>query len=72
MIIDVPAFTPVTRPLNEPTLALALLLVHVPPNTIPSLKLVADPLHTVNVPNIEGKVLTTVMVVLVLQPPGKI
>ena len=53
-----PALAPVTMPLAEPTVALLLLLLHVPPLT-KSLSVIADPTHTaVAPPMLDGVGLT--------------
>ena len=51
-MVVVPADTPVTTPLPEPTVAIVVvLLLQVPPP--PSLSVVAEPTHTDIVPDIE-------------------
>ena len=49
MTTAVPAVTPVTTPAPVPTLALALLLLQVPPVVV-SVKVVVRPVHTFKVP----------------------
>ena len=70
MIIDVPALTPVTIPEAEPTDALALLLVHVPP-VIRSLSIIVDPGQTFKVPVIAGGTASTVTTKVAVQPVPK-
>ena len=52
VIVAVPAATPVTIPVLEPTVAFALLLLHVPdvPVAVASLSVIVDPTHTVSLP----------------------
>jgi hypothetical protein len=63
VITDVPATTPVKIPVEEPTVALLLLLLHVP-LTEASLKVVADPTHTFNVPVMDAGNGSTISVVV--------
>ena len=72
MIVAVPAKTPVTKPLPEPTVATVVVpLLHVPP-VVASLKLVVKPAQTFKVPVIaEGNGLT-VKIAVVIQPVGKV
>ena len=61
-----PGNTPVTIPLAEPTVAaLILLLAHTPPE-VASLKVMADPAHTADGPDIaKGNALTVIVVVAI-------
>ena len=72
MIVAVPASTPVTTPLPDPTVATAtLLLLHVPPGTA-SAKLDVKPWQTLIVPVIaEGSGLT-ITTAVVVHPVGKV
>ena len=65
-MVEVPAVTPVTIPLEEPTEALALLLVHVPPPPSASVDVAAT--HALVVPVIEEGEALTVTVTNVKQP----
>ena len=67
MIFAVPAATPVTTPLPDPTVATpALPLFHVPPPA--SLSVMVRPTHTGVFPVIEVGVGLTVITVVVIQP----
>lgn len=68
MIVVLPAPTPVTTPLEDPTVAMpVLLLLHVPPD-VPSASAVAEPTHAVVVPVI-ACIGFTVTIAVMLQPP---
>jgi hypothetical protein len=55
VIVDVPAVTPLTMPVSEPTVATAvLLLLHVPPLAV-SLSVTGVPVHTDVEPEIADK-----------------
>jgi hypothetical protein len=71
-MVAVPAATPLTIPVAEPTVAVVTsLLLHVPPLVL-LVKFVVAPVHIVPVPVIaEGNALT-VTVVVALQPVGKV
>lgn len=59
--------TPLTMPVDEPTVALPLLLVQVPPPT--SVKVVVAPAHTVVLPVMaDGKVFTVTTAVAAALP----
>jgi hypothetical protein len=58
---DVPAVTPVTMPVAEPTETFALLLLHVPPDTA-LLNVVLEPTHVFNVPVMDDGTDVTVTV----------
>lgn len=65
----VPAATPVTMPVPDPTVAVAVLpLVHVPPDG-EELNVVVAPSHTVAVPVIAPAALLTVTACAAKQPP---
>lgn len=67
MIVAVPASTPLTTPLEEPTAATDVApLLHVPPP--PSLKVIDDPAHTADKPEISDGTGLTVTVVFTVQP----
>jgi hypothetical protein len=63
-MILVPTVLPVTRPVDEPIIALVLLLVHVPPVTT-SAKRDVPPVHTAKVPVIGPGAEETVTVVVI-------
>jgi hypothetical protein len=68
-MVDEPPATPVTIPLDEPTVALAtVLLVHVPPASVLESAVVA-PTHTVDVPVIAAGNGSTVTSVVAIQLP---
>jgi len=70
-IIDVPELTLVTKPVEEPMVAMAgLLLVHTPPATA-SLIVVVEPLQTPNSP-VSGAILLIVRPIEVVQPVGAV
>ena len=70
-IIDVPELTLVTKPVEEPMVAMAgLLLVHTPPATA-SLIVVVAPLQTPNKP-VSGAKLLTVRPTELVQPVGAV
>jgi len=57
MIVGVPAETPVTIPVEEPTVASeGLVLLHIPPPDVD--KVVVAPSHTIGVPVITGAIFT--------------
>ena len=62
-----PAVTPVTMPVAEPTVAFAVLLLHVPA-TYTSLKETVAPIHTALAPDIGGGVAFTVSVFVAEHP----
>ena len=66
-----PAVTPVTIPLAVPTVAFAVLLLHVPP-TITSLKETVAPTHTALAPDIGGGVGFTVSAFVAKHPVVKV
>jgi hypothetical protein len=70
MIVSTPAVTPVTIPVNEPTLAVALVLLHTPPEVL--LESVIDALtHTLDGPLIAptvGKRFTVITFVTAARP----
>lgn len=57
VITDVPEAMPLTIPVTEPTLALALLLLHVPPDGV-AFNVVVNPTQTFKVPVMIGLGLT--------------
>ena len=61
-----PANAPVTLPVAEPTFALELLLVHVPPP--PSVSVIVDPTQTEDGPEIDDGSGSTVIVAVVTHP----
>lgn len=68
VMVAIPAVTPVTIPVDDPTVAIpGALLVHVPPVT-PSLSVVARPMHTCVTPVIAVGTVFTVTVAVALQP----
>ena len=70
-MILLPAVTPVTLPVVELAVALALLLVHVPPVTA-SLSVVLRPAHTVGVPVMVAGTGLTVKARVLMQPVGHV
>jgi hypothetical protein len=68
----VPAVTPVTMPLEEPTDAFVLLLLQLPPG-VPSVKVIVEPGQTANVlpPIAEGRGLTVTGSVAVHPVPSE-
>ena len=67
-MVAVPAVTPVTVPVAEPTVALeVLLLLHVP-LPVASVNVVVSPIHTAPVPVIPEGTELTVIVVAAVQP----
>ena len=68
-MVTVPAATPVTTPVDEPTVAKpVLLLLHVPP-VVAQASVVVAPSHTVSVPVIgNGFTLTFIVVVALVEP----
>jgi hypothetical protein len=68
-MMDVPAVTPVTNPVVEFTVALALLLLQEPPG-VPSVAVMDCPAHTEAGPPIGPGVGFTVTVVMAVQPPA--
>lgn len=70
-MVALPPVTPVTIPVDEPTVAIAvLLLAHVPPPA--SLRVVVLPAHTVATPVIAPGSGLTVTVVIRMQPVGNV
>jgi hypothetical protein len=70
--LDVPASTPPTIPVEEPTVALAVvLLVHVPP-VVELKSVVVPPAHTLSVPPIAAGRGFTVIDVVLWQPVGRL
>ena len=67
VIIDVPAVTPVTIPVDDPTVALPLLLLHVPPAGV-EFNVVVRPTQTFNVPVIAVGFGFTVTTAVLIQP----
>lgn len=62
-----PAVTPVTTPVPEPTVALALLLLHVPPG-VTSVNVIVAPSHKLPLPDIADGFAFTVTTALVVHP----
>ena len=71
MAIDVPEVTPVTTPVAEPIVALALLIDQLPP-VVPSLKVVVEPTQTLVVPVIEDGRALMVITEVMKQPVPKV
>ena len=67
-MVDVPADTPVTRPVPAIVAAVVLLLLHVPP-MVASVSGVVEPTHTVAVPVIAGGPEVTFTVTVDIQLP---
>jgi hypothetical protein len=71
-MVVVPPDTPLTMPLDAPTVATAVaLLVQVPP-PVASLRAVVDPGQTVVVPVMEGTEAFTVTAFIAIQPVGSV
>ena len=66
-MVDVPAVDPVTTPVEEPIIALLLLLFHVPPDGV-EFNVVVKPAHTAIVPAIEEGLAFTVTSAVLMQP----
>ena len=66
-----PAVTPVTTPVNEPTLTAPAPTLHIPPPA-PSLSVVVCPAHTCIVPVIAVGAVFTVTVFVAIQPAGEV
>jgi hypothetical protein len=64
VIIAVPAITPVTIPVREPTVAIVVLLLDQVPPPVESLNMVVEPTHTDVSPVIIGGRLTVIVVVV--------
>ena len=62
---------PVTTPVDEPTVALALLLIHVPP-LVASVKVVVEPIHTELAPEIAAGIVLIDITNVVKQPVGNV
>jgi hypothetical protein len=72
VIVTLPAATPVTTPVEEPTIALVTaLLVHTPP-PMESVNVVESLVHTVDAPLIVLGAPLTVIVFVVSQPVSKV
>jgi hypothetical protein len=72
VIVAVFAATPLTTPVEEPTVAVVTsLLLHVPPDAA-SVKPVVKPTHTVAMPVMAGGSAFTVTVVVAVQPVAKV
>jgi len=69
--VDVPAVTPVTTPVVEPTVAFPLLLVQVPPDGV-QFSEVVELAQTVKVPVIVPGLVETVTVILFVQVLGSV
>ena len=68
VMVAVPAVTPVTKPVDDPTVAIVVEpLLHVPP-PVASLSVVVVAIHTCVVPVIEGGSAFTVTVAIAWQP----
>lgn len=65
----VPAVTPVTTPVAEPTVASAVLLLHTPPLTV-SPRVMVKPTHTLEGPVMTAGVALTVMFFITEQLPS--
>lgn len=70
-MLAVPADTPQTTPVEEPTVTVAELLLHVPPG-VPSVSVVHVPTHMLKVPDIADGLGFTVTGVVVKQPVDEI
>lgn len=66
-MIAVPAVTPVTIPVAEPTVTAALVVLHTPP-AIGSLSVTDDPMHTAGGPVTAEGVAFTVTLAKAVQP----
>ena len=67
-MVDVPAVTPVTIPLDDPIVATAVLpLLHAPPE-VPLVNVVVLPMHTESVPPILAGSAYTVTILVAAQP----
>jgi hypothetical protein len=62
-MVEFPAVTPVTTPVADPTVALALLLLHVPPVVLLA-RVVVCPTHTLAEPVLAGRAASTVTTVV--------
>ena len=67
VIVDVPAVEPVTIPVDEPIVALLLLLLQTPPDGV-EFNVVVKPAHTLSVPVIEEGLGLTVTTAVLKQP----
>lgn len=70
-MIAVPADTPVTIPVDEPMVAMAVLPLLQSPPPAPSLSVVVVPTHVCNIPVIVVGPEFTVTVVIAVQPVGR-
>ncbi len=71
-MMAVPADTPVTTPVNDPTLAILLAEeVHQPP-PLPSIRVIPDPVQTDDGPPMAVGAAFTVIVVVVEQPEARV
>ena len=70
-MIAVPLVTPVTKPVDDPILTFALLLLQFPP-TLTSDKMVVEPTHTTKGPLMGLGSGLTEMIIEVKQPVGKV
>ena len=68
-MVDVPADTPITRPVDEPIVATGVMLLLQVPPVVASLSKVVAPTHTLAVPVIAGGPEVTVTVVVDIQLP---
>lgn len=70
-MVAVPLVTPVTKPVDDPMLTFALLLLQIPP-TLTSDNMVVEPTHTTNGPLIGLGSGLTEMTIVVKQPLGRV
>ena len=63
MIVEFPVDTPLTTPVADPTVALPLLLLHVPPDVLFA-RVVVCPTQTLAVPVFAGRAASTVTTVV--------
>lgn len=68
-MVVVPLADPVTTPVVELTVALALLADHVPPDGVAA-KVTADPVHTFSTPDTDDGSAFTVIEAVLKQPVG--
>ena len=72
MITTVPADTPVTTPVADPTVASGGMLLYQKPPPVASVRLVVLPTQTVSEPEILAGAASTVTTAVVIQPVGNV